>query len=220
MGRSVAAVRPGLGGGPGGPGVWRPIVTTSATLSEWEVDTYLGLVTGDLAISADDLEAALSAARQVRSNGWSTTPWHGEHTPSSGFPWTWSRLPKGSWCRPQAPRSLSRRASDRQVVAAKGRSRSGRGSPGSPRILSPMMFFCTSSVPPPMRSPGVPRKAGQPLGASAASGEWQRGRAARARGRASLRNRVAASLTTEPSGPELAPGRGRQQPQLVELEES
>jgi uncharacterized protein YbjQ (UPF0145 family) len=48
-----------------GRAVWRPIVTTSATLSEWEVDTYLGLVTGDLAISADDLEAALSAARQV-----------------------------------------------------------------------------------------------------------------------------------------------------------
>ena len=49
---------------PAGRAVWRPIVTTSATLSEWEVDTYLGLVTGELAISSDNLEGGLRSARQ------------------------------------------------------------------------------------------------------------------------------------------------------------
>ncbi len=49
---------------PAGRAVWRPIVTTSASLSEWEVDTYLGLVTGELAISADNLEGSLRSARQ------------------------------------------------------------------------------------------------------------------------------------------------------------
>ncbi len=49
---------------PAGRAVWRPIVTTSATLSEWEVDTYLGLVTGELAVSVDNLEGGLRSARQ------------------------------------------------------------------------------------------------------------------------------------------------------------
>ena len=54
-------------------------------------------------------------------------------------------------------RGHSRRASDRQVVA-EGEIPVGTGLAGSPRILSPMMFFCTSSVPPPMRSPACPGK--------------------------------------------------------------
>lgn len=35
-----------------GASIWRPIVTTSSTLSEWEVDTYLGVVVGDSALDA------------------------------------------------------------------------------------------------------------------------------------------------------------------------
>ena len=144
---------------PAGRAVWRPIVTTSATLSEWEVDTYLGLVTGELAISSDNLEGGLRSARQDAVERMVDDALAGAPTPLSACPWTWSRL-GGAWsCRPQGPQSLSRPASEHHPALSKGRSLSGRGSPGRPSTRSAMMFICTSSVPPPIRRPGAPRNA-------------------------------------------------------------
>ncbi|MDH3250790.1 MAG: YbjQ family protein, partial [Acidimicrobiia bacterium] len=51
---------------PDGSTTWRPIVTTSSSLSEWTVDTYLGVVVGDTSIAAAAAadESAIGAARQ------------------------------------------------------------------------------------------------------------------------------------------------------------
>ncbi len=49
-----------------GRSTWRPIVTTSPILSEWEVDTYLGIVTGDIGFTPEEgivLEQRVAAAR-------------------------------------------------------------------------------------------------------------------------------------------------------------
>ena len=62
---------------PAGRAVWRPIVTTSATLSEWEVDTYLGLVTGDWRSPATTWRAVSVPPDRMRSSAWSTMPWPG-----------------------------------------------------------------------------------------------------------------------------------------------
>lgn len=52
-----------------GQATWRPIVTTAASLSEWEVDTYLGIVVGDAPVSTGapmDTAMALSRQQAVR----------------------------------------------------------------------------------------------------------------------------------------------------------
>ncbi len=50
-----------------GRSTWRPIVSTSPNLSEWQVDTYLGIVTGDVTVPGDvagqSLEQRLAQAR-------------------------------------------------------------------------------------------------------------------------------------------------------------
>ena len=48
-----------------GQATWRPIVTTASTLSEWEVDTYLGIVVGDTPVSAAaPMDTAMALSRQ------------------------------------------------------------------------------------------------------------------------------------------------------------
>ncbi len=48
-----------------GASTWRPIITTSPTLSEWDVDTYLGVVIGDTATDSDSITPAdVAAARE------------------------------------------------------------------------------------------------------------------------------------------------------------
>lgn len=50
-------------------GTWRPIVTTTATFDEFEIDTYLGLVSGEATVRIDVVESALGGvldqAREV-----------------------------------------------------------------------------------------------------------------------------------------------------------
>jgi uncharacterized protein YbjQ (UPF0145 family) len=50
-----------------GRSTWRPIVTTSDHLGEWDVDTYLGVVGGDASFTAPDDEpaAAIAPAREA-----------------------------------------------------------------------------------------------------------------------------------------------------------
>ncbi|MFQ5968003.1 MAG: heavy metal-binding domain-containing protein, partial [Acidimicrobiia bacterium] len=49
-----------------GRSTWRPIVATSDTVAQWDVDTYLGVVAGDVATeSSGDPEAVVSEARAV-----------------------------------------------------------------------------------------------------------------------------------------------------------
>ncbi len=49
-----------------GASTWRPIITTSPTLSEWDVDTYLGVVIGDTSTDADEVTAeGVAAARET-----------------------------------------------------------------------------------------------------------------------------------------------------------
>ncbi|MFQ5516745.1 MAG: heavy metal-binding domain-containing protein [Acidimicrobiia bacterium] len=47
---------------------WRPVVTTTTELAKWDVDTYLGIVAGEAAVTAagrhDDLGDALEQARR------------------------------------------------------------------------------------------------------------------------------------------------------------
>jgi uncharacterized protein YbjQ (UPF0145 family) len=42
-----------------GEGNWRPIVTTTAGFDHWDIDTYLGMVSGEAAARIDVLETAL-----------------------------------------------------------------------------------------------------------------------------------------------------------------
>lgn len=48
-----------------GRSVWRPIITSTDSLAEWAVDTYLGLVAADVTVEGDDLEAGLPTARRT-----------------------------------------------------------------------------------------------------------------------------------------------------------
>ena len=52
----------------GGETVWRPIISTADTLSSWDIETYLGVVTGDAPIDAGDGVEGLAAARDVALN--------------------------------------------------------------------------------------------------------------------------------------------------------
>lgn len=56
-----------------GPPTWRPVVTTTADFPDWQVDTFLGLVTGEAAVAdADDaglLGRALDEGRTVATQG-------------------------------------------------------------------------------------------------------------------------------------------------------
>ncbi len=48
-----------------GQATWRPIVTTASSLSEWEVDTYLGIVVGDAPVSTGaPMDTAMALSRQ------------------------------------------------------------------------------------------------------------------------------------------------------------
>ena len=48
-----------------GQATWRPIVTTASALSEWEVDTYLGIVVGDSPVSTGaPMDTAMALSRQ------------------------------------------------------------------------------------------------------------------------------------------------------------
>jgi uncharacterized protein YbjQ (UPF0145 family) len=54
--------------------VWRPVVTTTHELSEWETDTYLGIVTSEVAVEAHggdttDLGDALAEGRDLAMQG-------------------------------------------------------------------------------------------------------------------------------------------------------
>jgi uncharacterized protein YbjQ (UPF0145 family) len=43
----------------GESGTWKPIVTTTSDFSDWAIDTYLGLVSGEATVRIDVLESAL-----------------------------------------------------------------------------------------------------------------------------------------------------------------
>ena len=54
--------------------IWRPVVTTTHELSEWETDTYLGIVTAEVAVEAyggdtTDLGDALAEGRDLAMQG-------------------------------------------------------------------------------------------------------------------------------------------------------
>ncbi len=46
-----------------GRSTWRPIVTTSPLLSEWKIDTYLGVVTADVVLGAGPIETEMAGGR-------------------------------------------------------------------------------------------------------------------------------------------------------------
>ncbi len=59
--------------GAAGPS-WRPVVTTTIDFPEWDVDTYLGVVSGEAAVehaggNTEALGAALAEAREVAMRG-------------------------------------------------------------------------------------------------------------------------------------------------------
>ncbi len=46
-----------------GRSTWRPIVTTSPLLSEWQIDTYLGVVSADVVLGSGPVEFEMTAGR-------------------------------------------------------------------------------------------------------------------------------------------------------------
>lgn len=46
-----------------GRSTWRPIVTTSPLLSEWQIDTYLGVVSADVVLGSGPVEFEMAAGR-------------------------------------------------------------------------------------------------------------------------------------------------------------
>lgn len=59
---------------PSGEQVWRPVISTTETLSQWDTDTYLGVVTAEVAIDASpagytNLGETLARARQIGIDG-------------------------------------------------------------------------------------------------------------------------------------------------------
>jgi uncharacterized protein YbjQ (UPF0145 family) len=59
---------------PSGQSVWRPVVTTTESLPQWDIDTYLGVVTAEVAVDGSSaaftsLGETLARARQVGIEG-------------------------------------------------------------------------------------------------------------------------------------------------------
>jgi uncharacterized protein YbjQ (UPF0145 family) len=59
---------------PSGQNVWRPVVTTTETLPQWDTDTYLGVVTAEVAVDGSSaaftsLGETLAKARQLGIEG-------------------------------------------------------------------------------------------------------------------------------------------------------
>ena len=46
-----------------GRSTWRPIVTTSPLLSEWQIDTYLGVVSADVVLGSGPIESEMATGR-------------------------------------------------------------------------------------------------------------------------------------------------------------
>ena len=46
-----------------GRSTWRPIVTTSPLLSEWQIDTYLGVVSADVVLGSGSIESEMATGR-------------------------------------------------------------------------------------------------------------------------------------------------------------
>jgi uncharacterized protein YbjQ (UPF0145 family) len=46
-----------------GRSTWRPIITTSPLLSEWQIDTYLGVVAADMILGSGPIQTEMAAGR-------------------------------------------------------------------------------------------------------------------------------------------------------------